>query len=72
MSIEPTTCAADGCGETVRNGRCCDDHECATGGCSMPNATGDGEKHCRTHECAEDGCGDQAYGNELFCISHRE
>lgn len=71
MPTEPTACGVEGCDERAPRGQYCDDHECATGGCSMSNASGDGGVHCSTHECAEDGCGNQAYGNEYYCIDHR-
>lgn len=70
MSTKATACDVEGCDELVQNARYCGDHECATGGCSMPNTGGDGGVHCSTHECATDGCGEAAFGNEYFCVDH--
>lgn len=69
--VTKRTCDIEGCGMSALSGSFCDEHECATGGCSMSNTTGDGDLHCRTHECAKDGCGQQAFGNEFFCVNHR-
>lgn len=72
MSRTVTECAEDGCDNQAVNSEYCKEHECATGGCSMPSNTGDGTRYCSTHECAADGCTTQAFGNELFCVPHQD
>jgi hypothetical protein len=72
MAKRASKCAVGDCAKQAVNSEYCKDHECTTGGCSMPSNTGDGNQYCRTHECSEAGCGDQAFGNELYCISHRD
>lgn len=69
--MEPTECAEPGCAELV-NGPYCTDHVCATGGCSNPSSSGDGDRHCSTHECATDGCGEEAFINEPHCLQHQD
>jgi hypothetical protein len=70
VSTAPTVCDVEGCSTSAERGRYCEAHECATGGCSMPNVGGDGGVHCSTHECAATGCGGAAFGNEMFCVNH--
>lgn len=67
-----SNCAEDDCTNQAVNSQYCKDHECALGGCSMPANTGDGIQYCATHECTTDGCGNQAFGNELRCVTHRK